>query len=43
MQFNLEQEFAKAERNLSHVNATQQFVNKAMKGNIVAKRVKKYS
>ena len=34
MQFNLDNEFAKAERNLTKVNATQQFVNKALRGNI---------
>ena len=41
MGFSLDKEFAKAERNLSMVNATQQFVNKAMRGTVVNKRVKK--
>ena len=41
MQFNLDTEFAKAERNLTMVNATQQFVNKALRGNVQNKRAKK--
>ena len=41
MGFSLDKEFAKAERNLSMVNATQQFVNKAMRGTVVNKRQKK--
>ena len=31
MNFNLDSEFAKAEKNLTKVNATQSFVNKALK------------
>ena len=34
MNFNLDTEFAKAERNLSMVHETTKFVNNALKGNL---------
>ena len=40
MSFNMDVELEKAERNLSVVNATQTFVNKAMKNNITQKRLR---
>ena len=40
MSFNMDIELEKAERNLSVVNATQTFVNKAMKNNVTQKRLR---
>ena len=37
----MDTEFAKAERNLNQVNATQQFVNKALRGQVHNKRAMK--
>jgi len=41
MKFNLDTELAEAERSISMVNATQQFVSKAMRGRLTQKRFNK--